>query len=196
MFCSPSTISAPVAPPAPGLRRSHADVDGTSKDPGFVRWNLHCVLEAFPGLDQSVDYLILPAHRRNIGSVEMDVGDVCPHCAIAGGAGAGSVITGVVTGGERHLHAGHVVARAGARNSWEVVLEMNNELVAGIDAQRRCFQARIRHITISGKPLRVGYGKEFESDFQNAVLTLQLRRGGYNRPNRIARANLIGRIRT
>ena len=80
---------------------------------GLILRDLYVVIEALTRLDQRVDNLILPANRRRIRSMEVDIGRSRRHRSIAGAAGAG--------GGRRwraaHLHAGHIVAGAGCGSS-------------------------------------------------------------------------------
>src|ERR1700722_5770418 len=98
--------------------------------------------------------------------------------------------------GKAHLHAGHVVARAGCRSCWQIVLEMDDQLVARVDPKRGGLKTTIRHIAITDESLRICCGDELESDFQHSVLALQLGWRGGGRAGSKARANLVCRVRS
>ena len=77
------------------------------------------------------------------------------------------------------------------RDGGKIVREMDDQIVAGIDNQRRRFKPRIRHVAVADKPLRIGHGVEANCDFEHAILALEHGRVGNDGASRISGADLI-----
>ena len=73
-------------------------------------------------------------------------------------------------------------------------MKMNNQLVAGIDAQRGRLDSVVRDIAIARRPLSDNRGliAEVQSDFQNAVVATQLGRVLQYGTGRGTRTSLLG----
>jgi hypothetical protein len=117
-------------------------------------------------LDEGVDELILAADRSNAGSGEVNIAGVGGHGAIAMSTAAG----GGLIGSKCHLHAGHVVAGGRGSSGWQHVLEMNDELVAGIHAQGERFKAGAGEVAVSGEALPVDNGDQLPGEYEHVVL--------------------------
>jgi len=72
---------------------------------------------------------------------------------------------------------------------------VDDELVAGIDAESGGFKAGVGDVAVAEETLRVGGGEELHGDFEDTILASQFWWSGDNGAGREACADLVGRVR-
>ena len=144
---------------------------------GLVRGNLYAVVERRRRLHQRADDVVLVTHGRHVHAVEMQVGRARPHRigrAVPAGRGWGRR------------------GRRGARR--QCILQVDDQLIARGDVQRRSLQTCCGEIAVTLQALRVGDRDELQGHFEHVILAEELRRRRQRGAGRVARAHLVGRV--
>ena len=91
----------------------------------------------------------------------------------------------------RHRHHRHGHAGCGG----QIVLEVDDQLIARIQVQRGSLKTGVGHVAIARQALRIHDGLELECDFQQSVLTAQVWRRRQHRSGGEPLTHLIRRVR-
>ncbi len=143
----------------------------------LVRRDLDDVVERRRRLHQGAHDVVLVTHRRHVHAVEMQVGRARSHHV-----------------GRAAPRGGRDGGRGRRRAGRQGVLQVDDQLIARGDVQRRGLQARAAEVAVALQALRVGDGDELQRHFEHVVLAEELRRRRQRRPRRVAHAHLVGRV--